>query len=50
MQRLHANQGLANSLFQVASQFNLLDMASPGMTPQHGVGIYQWAAHSTQFQ
>ena len=32
-----ANQ---NSLFQVASQFNLLEMASPAMTPERGVDIY----------
>ena len=29
-----------NSLFQVASQFNLLEMASPAMTPERGVDIY----------
>lgn len=30
-----------NSLFQVASQFNLLEMASPQITPEEGVGIYE---------
>ena len=29
-----------NSLFQVASQFNLLEMDSPAMTPERGVDIY----------
>ena len=29
-----------NSLFQVASQFNVLEMASPAMTPERGVDIY----------
>lgn len=28
------------ALFQVASQFNMLEMISPQMTPEHGVGIY----------
>ena len=40
-QHLHANTSNAGSLFQVASQFNLLEMASPSMTPEHGVGIYE---------
>lgn len=29
------------ALFQVASQFNLLEMISPSVTPEHGVGIYE---------
>jgi hypothetical protein len=29
------------ALFQVASQFNLLEMASPDVTPEHGIGIYE---------
>jgi hypothetical protein len=41
VQQLHANQSNAGSLFQVASQFNLLEMGSPRYTPEDGVGIYQ---------
>jgi hypothetical protein len=40
-QDLHADEGNAGSLFQVASQFNLLEMASPSVTPESGVGIYE---------
>ena len=38
---LHADQSNANALFQVASQFNLLEMVHPRVTPERGVGIYQ---------
>jgi hypothetical protein len=31
----------SGALFQVASQFNLLEMASPDITPEHGIGIYE---------
>lgn len=31
----------AGAFFQVASQFNLLEMSSPDVTPESGVGIYQ---------
>lgn len=41
VQALHADQLNANSLFQVASQFNLLEMVSPSVTPESGVGIYE---------
>jgi len=41
VQSLHADESNANSLFQVASQFNLLEMMSPHVTPEHGVGIYE---------
>lgn len=41
VQALHADVANARSLFQVASQFNLLEMASPEVTPEHGVGIYE---------
>lgn len=41
VQTVHADEGHANALFQVASQFNLLEMASPNVTPERGVGIYQ---------
>lgn len=38
--RLHADEQNAGALFQVASQFNLLEMVSPRVTPEEGVGIY----------
>ncbi len=38
---LHADESNAGCLFQVASQFNLLEMVSPNVTPEHGVGIYE---------
>jgi hypothetical protein len=41
VQDLHVEESNANSLFQVASQFNLLEMASPHITPEKGVGIYE---------
>ena len=37
---LHADPGNAGALFQVASQFNLLEMASPHVTPEQGVTRY----------
>ena len=42
VQHLHANESNAGSLFQVASQFNLLEMVSPDVTPEHGVGGYEY--------
>lgn len=41
VQDLHTDQANAGALFQVASQFNLLEMTSPGVTPEAGVGIYE---------
>lgn len=41
VQHLHTNESNAGSLFQVASQFNLLEMVSPSVTPEHGVGVYE---------
>ncbi|QLE47778.1 hypothetical protein FD724_06430 [Nostoc sp. C057] len=41
VQHLHINESNADSLFQVASQFNLLEMVSPNVTPESGVGIYE---------
>lgn len=38
---LHQDAANANSVFQVASQFNCLEMASPHVIPEDGVGIYQ---------
>ena len=41
VQHLHTNASNKGSLFQVASQFNLLEMASPHLIPERGVGIYE---------
>lgn len=41
VQHLHADERHATALFQVASQFNLLEMVSPEVTPERGVGIYE---------
>jgi hypothetical protein len=41
VQALHADVANAGALFQVASQFNLLEMVSPRVTPEHGVGMYE---------
>jgi len=41
VQALHADVTHAGSLFQVASQFNLLEMVHHSVTPEHGVGIYE---------
>jgi hypothetical protein len=38
---LHADAANAGALFQVASQFNLLEMSGPSVTPERGVGIYE---------
>lgn len=41
VKNLHANPELAGSLFQVASQFNSLEMATPQHTPEMGITIYE---------
>jgi hypothetical protein len=41
VQNLHADPANAGALFQVASQFNLLEMVSPSVTPERGIGIYE---------
>jgi len=41
VQQLHTDLSNEGSLFQVASQFNLLEMVSPNITPEHGVEIYE---------
>jgi hypothetical protein len=41
VQQLHVSAENAGALFQVASQFNLLEMVSPSVTPEAGVGIYE---------
>ncbi|SLN75596.1 hypothetical protein [Oceanibacterium hippocampi] len=38
---LHRLPENAGALFQVASQFNLLEMTGPGVTPEQGVTIYK---------
>lgn len=38
---LHANPQHGGALFQVASQFNLLEMVSPRVVPEEGVAIYE---------
>ena len=38
---LHARAENRNAVFQVASQFNLLEMVAPHVTPEHGVTCYQ---------
>jgi len=42
VQQLHIEKSNTGSLFQVASQFNLLEMISPNITPEHGVGGYEY--------
>ncbi|GAB5553850.1 MAG: hypothetical protein Sapg2KO_34410 [Saprospiraceae bacterium] len=39
---LHQAPENAGALFQAASQFNLLEMVSPEVTPERGVGIYEY--------
>jgi len=42
VRRLHRLPEYTGALFQVASQFNLLEMISPEVTPEHGVTRYQY--------
>lgn len=42
VQQLHASPLNQGALFQVASQFNLLEMVSPRVTPEQGIGIYEY--------
>ena len=41
VQALHCDTSNADAMFQVASQFNLLEMTSPHVVPEDGVGIYE---------
>jgi hypothetical protein len=41
VRQMHQSPENAGALFQVASQFNLLEMVSPTVTPEHGVTRYQ---------
>jgi hypothetical protein len=40
VQSLHADPHAEGALFQVASQFNLLEMVGPSVTPEQGISIY----------
>lgn len=42
VQSLHCDAKNAGALFQVASQFNLLEMVNPNITPDLGVSNYQY--------
>ncbi len=41
VQQLHLDRSNAGALFQVASQFNTLEMVSPSITPEHGIDRYE---------
>jgi hypothetical protein len=41
VRQMHRSPENAGALFQVASQFNLLEMVSPTVTPEQGVARYQ---------
>ncbi len=41
VQNLHQDPACARALFQVASQFNLLEMVSPSISPESGIDIYE---------
>lgn len=41
-QKLHQDPANAGALFQVASQFNALEMISPDISPEHGISGYQY--------
>ncbi|NMM50788.1 hypothetical protein [Marinigracilibium pacificum] len=41
VQEMHCDPQNRNALFQAASQFNLLEMVGPHITPESGVGIYE---------
>lgn len=40
--QMHHSPENAGALFQVASQFNLLEMTSPTVTPEHGITRYRY--------
>ncbi|WP_298953248.1 hypothetical protein [uncultured Nonlabens sp.] len=41
VQELHCDLNNRNSLFQAASQFNLLEMVGPNVSPERGIDIYE---------
>ena len=42
VQELHCDPSNRNALFQAASQFNTLEMVGPHVTPERGIGIYEY--------
>jgi hypothetical protein len=42
VQQLHIDPANQGAMFQAASQFNLLEMTGPSVTPEEGVGIYEY--------
>lgn len=42
VRELHRKEENSGAVFQVASQFNLLEMTGPSVTPEHGVTIYEY--------
>src|SRR5215475_2263822 len=42
VRQMHRSPQYAGALFQVASQFNLLEMVSPEIPPEHVVTRYQY--------
>ncbi len=42
VQSLHSNPSNAGAFFQVASQFNTLEMISPNITPEQGIDRYEY--------
>jgi len=42
VQELHSQVENSNALFQAASQFNLLEMVSPYVTPEQGIDRYEY--------
>ena len=41
VQELHCDKANRNAVFQAASQFNLLEMVNPTITPEHGIDGYE---------
>lgn len=41
VKELHRDSRNENALIQAASQFNLLEMVGPNVTPEHGIGGYE---------
>ena len=42
VQLIHQSPENNGSIFQAASQFNLLEMVGPHISPEHGIGIYEY--------
>ena len=41
IQSFHQDPSNSGALFQAASQFNLLEMVGPQISPEKGIGIYE---------